>query len=135
MKQKSILVKLFHLLSTADGTVNDRELTTGKQMIKAEGIDEASFFAELELLKKRNAAVVYGECLEDMRKLDRSTQVRCLAWMSLIANADGFMDKTEWQFIYRLYYTDLHLQLDEIMKCQKELMGLKEKAFNPALSL
>jgi hypothetical protein len=45
----------------------------------------------------------------------------------VIANADGFMDKTEWQFIYKVYHKELGLNLDEIMKTQKELIALTLK--------
>jgi len=46
----------------------------------------------------------------------------------VIANADGFMDKSEWHFIYNLYHRELSLQLDEVMKKQKELAELKERS-------
>ena len=71
--------------------------------------------------------MVLSECLEELKKLDHKKQARCVAWLCVIANADGFMDKAEWQFIYNLYHKELHLQLDEVMKLQKELIGLKEK--------
>ena len=127
MNYKPTLIKLYHLLVSADGTVNDKELGAGKQMIKAEGINEFEFDRLIDSLKKRNASVVYSESLEELKKFDHETQVRCIAWLSLIANADGFMDKTEWQFIYKLYHVELGIQLDEVMKKQKDLMNLKEK--------
>ena len=127
MNHKPTLVKLFHLLVSADGNVNEKELMAGKQMIKTEGIIEFEFDLIIDSLKKRNASVVYSECVEELKKLDREMQVRCLAWLSLIANADGFMDKTEWHFIYKLYHVELNLQLDDVMKKQKEILGLKER--------
>ncbi len=128
MNHKPVLIKLFYLLVHADGTVNEREMAIGKQMTKAEGIGAAEFTTLLDSLKKRKRDVVYADCLEELKKLDHEKQVRCLAWLSVIANSDGFMDKAEWQFIYTLYHSELSLQLDEIMKKQKELMGLKEKS-------
>lgn len=128
MNHKAVLIKLFYLLVHADGKVNEREMASGKQMIKAEGIHEMEFNNLLESLKKRKKDVVYAECLDELKKLDHKTQVRCLAWLSVIANSDGFMDKAEWQFIYNLYHSELRLQLEEIMKKQKELVGLKEKS-------
>ncbi len=124
MNYESILVKLYHLLVHADGTANSRELSAGRQMIKAEGISKVEFDNQLAAMKKRKPDVLYSECLEALKKIDHEKQIRCLAWVSLIANADGFMDKTEWQFIYKLYHTELSLQLKDIMKCQKELISL-----------
>jgi uncharacterized tellurite resistance protein B-like protein len=128
MNHQPTLIKLFHLLVNADGSVNEREIAAGKQMIKTEKINESDFNNLLESLKKRNQDVVYAESLEELKKLDHNQQVRCISWLCVIANADGFMDKTEWQFIYNLYYKELGLKLDEIMKLQKELIGLKEKS-------
>ncbi|MBS1509146.1 MAG: TerB family tellurite resistance protein [Bacteroidetes bacterium] len=127
MNYKHIIIKLYHLLVLADGKVNEREVSSGKQMTKAEGISEEEFASVLDSLRKRNPSVVYSECLEELKKLSRDKQIRCLAWLSVIANSDGFMDKTEWQFIYKIYHTELGLKLDEILKAQKELNGLKEK--------
>ena len=128
MSHKSVIIKLYHLLVLADGKVNEREVSSGKQMTKIEGIGESEFTNALEALKKRNSTVVYTECIEELKKLSRDKQIRCLAWLSVIANADGFMDKAEWQFIYKIYHTELGLKLDEILKAQKELNGLKEKS-------
>ena len=41
--------------------------------------------------------------------------------MCVLANSDGFMDKAEWQFIYKIYHKELNLPLDSIMEVQKEL--------------
>jgi hypothetical protein len=41
--------------------------------------------------------------------------------MCVIANSDGFMDKREWELIYKIYHTELALSLNEIMKAQREL--------------
>lgn len=41
--------------------------------------------------------------------------------MSNIANADGFMDPTEWRMIYQLYKDELNLNLDDILTQQKKI--------------
>jgi uncharacterized tellurite resistance protein B-like protein len=128
MNYKPTLIKLYHLLVSADGCVNEKELIAGKQMARAEGINEFEFDRIINSLKKRNASVVYDECLEELKRFDHDQQIRCLAWLTVIANADGFMDKTEWPFIYKLYHVELSLQLDEVMKKQKDLIGLKERS-------
>ncbi len=136
MNLKSIITKLYYLLVHADGSVNEREIALGRQMIKVEGIAEYDFNAALDLLKKRNQVVIYDECMEELKRLDHEKQVRCVAWLCVVANADGFMDKTEWQFIYKIYQKELSISLDEIMKVQKELIGLvreKSAAFSAVL--
>ena len=124
MNLKSALIKLYFLLVHADGEVNDREVQLGNQMAKIEGISETEFTVALEMLEKRSPANIYEEGIEELKKLDYQKQIRCVAWLCVVANADGFMDKTEWQFIYKVYHKELGLNLDEIMKMQKELIAL-----------
>src|SRR5258705_4249501 len=114
MNHKPVLVKLYYLLIHADGDVNEKELIAGKQMMMAEDINDFEFDRLHDSLKKRNPSVVHSECVEELKKLDHEKQVRCIAWLSAIANADGFMDKSEWHFIYQLYHKELGLQLTEV---------------------
>ena len=121
------LIKLYYLLVHADNELNEREVAVGNQMIKAEGITENDFNATLDQLKKRAEANIYSESVEELKRLDHKSQLRCVAWLCVVANADGFMDKLEWQFIYKIYHKELGLSLDEIMKVQKELVALTFK--------
>src|SRR5258707_2592036 len=132
MNLKSALIKLYYLLIHADGEVNDREEALGIEMTKTEGISETECTTALESLKKRTTSSVYAESIEELKKLNHQNQVRCIAWLCVMANADGFMDKSEWQFIYKVYHKELGLNLDEVMKVQKELVGL---TFKKSLSL
>jgi uncharacterized tellurite resistance protein B-like protein len=128
MTYKPTLIKLYHLLVNADGQVNEKELIAGRQMIRTEGINEFEFDRIIDSLKNRNAGIVYMECVEELKRFDQDKQIRCIAWLSVIANADGFMDKSEWHFIYKLYHVELGLQLDDVMKKQKDLIGFKERS-------
>ena len=99
-------------------------------MMKTEGIDEAAFSAQLDALKTKDSASLLKECIAGLKKTDKAKQIRCLAWLSAIANSDGFMDKDEWELIYKIYHNELGLPLDEIMKMQKELnMLIHGKSF------
>jgi uncharacterized tellurite resistance protein B-like protein len=131
MNLKSIISTLYYLLIYADGKVNEREIQLGKKMMQEEGMDEHSFEKALEQLKGKDTSVLLKDCIVNLKKLNVQQQVRCIAWMCVIANSDGFMDKEEWILIYRLYHTELKLSLDEIMKTQKDLNKiLHGKAFN-----
>jgi len=124
MNSNSALIKLYFLLIHADGEVSEREKAFGLKMVRTENINETDLQKEIELLTKRNASIIFDESVEELKQLNRTQQVRCLAWLCLCANADGFMDKTEWQLIYKIYHTILGLNQDEIMKAQKELSQL-----------
>lgn len=121
MDYRAIITNLYYLLIYADGKVNDRELALGRKMIEAEGFDTAKFDEQLESLKAKNIPAIYTECLAALKKLDARQQIRCIAWLCVIANSDGFMDKEEWILIYKIYHTELKLSLDDVMKTQKEL--------------
>jgi uncharacterized tellurite resistance protein B-like protein len=117
----STLIGLYYLVIGADGNVSDKEELLGKKMTKAEGFDENKFDAFLLEYKVADRYKLYNDCLIGLRKLNPEQQVRCISWMCVIANSDGFMDKREWELIYKIYHTELSLSLDEIMKTQREL--------------
>ena len=120
----SVFAKLYYLMINLDEKVNDKELSLGKQMITIEGFSESEFEKQLERIKRLDVNAVTNEMLSDLRKLTKEQQIRCIAWMCVIANADGFMDRKEWQFIYKIYHKELNISLDEIMKVQNELIRL-----------
>ena len=121
MDYKTTISSLFFLLVHADGDVNEKELVRCKQMMKSEGIDEEKFNQQTEKLKLRKKDEIYLDSIKALKKLDTKTQIKCIAWLCVVANSDGFMDKQEWMLIYKIYQTELNLKLDEIMKVQKEL--------------
>jgi tellurite resistance protein len=124
MDFKEVLTNLYFTLIWSDGEVNEKEISYGRKMAEIVGIEEAVFLSRT----KNNVAQYSGESLTElitsMRMLTREEQIQCIAWLCVIANADGFMDKTEWQVIYRIYYKELQLPLDEIMQMQKTLNRL-----------
>ena len=121
MNFKTVIIRLYYMLISSDGKVNQGEISLGKKMIEAEGITNNEFNSQLESLKNKDTAAIYKECLADLKKLKPELQIRSIAWMCVLANSDGFMDKSEWQFIYKIYHKELNLPLDNIMEVQKEL--------------
>ncbi len=122
MNFKSIIIRLYYALIHCDGKVNDNEIALGKRMMEAEDITEAEFDRMVTEARDKDAAGVQKECIAEMKRLSRQQQVRCIAWLCVLANADGFMDRQEWQFIYKIYHKELGLTLDEVMGMQKELL-------------
>ena len=116
-----ILSRLYFLLAYADGTVNEKESATAKHMIKNEVINEADFKTLMDALKTRNKETLFTESMVAIKKLDQKQQIRIVAWLCVVANADGFMDRTEWQLIYRIYHKELNLPLNNIFAVQKDL--------------
>jgi len=121
MTYKTILTQLYFILINADGHVNEHEWSSGKNLVAAEGLEEEEFRVQLELLKSKSKPLLLEECIKSLKKLDRNRQIRMIAWLCVVANGDGFMDRSEWQVIYKIYHKELHLPLEEIFKVQKEL--------------
>jgi uncharacterized tellurite resistance protein B-like protein len=124
MEYMSVLSNLYFLLVHADGDANEKEIAVAKQMIRAEGFPEDAFKMQMELLKAKNKDLLFDEAMVGMKSLERDQQIRIVAWLSVVANADGFMDRTEWQLIYQIYHKELALPLHEIFDVQKELNRL-----------
>jgi len=121
MKAISINTKLYFLLAHADGEVHKKEMEMSEKMMWHEAINKNGFEDDLKVLAERERESIFQECVDELQKFNKNDQINCLAWMCLIANADGFMDKNEWQLIYGLYHKHLNLDLNEIMQRQKEL--------------
>jgi uncharacterized tellurite resistance protein B-like protein len=131
MTYQTTLINLYYLLIHADGVVDEREIATGHQLVAFEGLSDREFDRQMELLKSKSKDVVLEESIAGLKKLERIHQIRCIAWLCVAANADGFMDRSEWQFIYKLYHKQLNLPLDEILALQKELSRLfRQKSFS-----
>ena len=115
------LVTLYHLLINADGYVDEKELRMGKVMKKHENIDDWEFNYHLKKVAELTNDEILDICIESLKKCDYNDQVKAIAWMSLIANSDGFMAPEEWKLIYRIYNNELHLRLSDILDTQKVL--------------
>lgn len=124
MNYNSIITRLYFLLVHVDGVVNENEKAAAKQMIKAEDLVEEEFSVQMQLLKGKDESILFDECISALKNLDQKQQIRLVAWLCVVANADGFMDRTEWQLIYRVYHKELSLPLHEIFKVQKDLNRL-----------
>lgn len=115
------LVSLYHLLINADGHVDEKEVKMGELMKKHEGIDDQDFKAHLERIAAMEKDDIIEDCISSLTKCDYDLKVKCIAWMSMIANSDGFMAPEEWQLIYHIYNTKLNLDLSDILEMHKQL--------------
>ncbi|MEM7108114.1 MAG: TerB family tellurite resistance protein [Bacteroidota bacterium] len=122
MKTESMntIVELFYLVVIADGTVDPKELALGKRMARLEGFDANRFEDEMVQLIE-NPKDVYVNCILGLKKLSKESQINFLAWMCLIANADGFMHNAEWDLIYKIYHKELKLDRQAILDHQFKL--------------
>jgi len=115
------LLALYYLIVHADGKLTDKEIKMGELMRDHEEIDPGFFTTYLESVGSADQEKVYRDCINSLLKCSYEDKARCIAWLSNIANADGFMDKREWELIYKLYSKELHVDLNDILQLQKTL--------------
>lgn len=121
MDTNTVNAGAYYLLICADGHVKEKELHLGKKMIAVEGFDDKKFEDALHVFKSQDKKQIYNACISGLKKMEKKKQIRCVSWLSLIANSDGFMDREEWALIYRIYNDELGISLNEILKAQKEI--------------
>jgi uncharacterized tellurite resistance protein B-like protein len=115
------LSSLYFLLICADNVIDPREVRMGKNMMKVEGMDVDWFFEQLDYYSNMSKKAVYDYCLSSLRSCDRTQQLRCIAWMSLIARADGVRSQEELDLIYRIYHDEFNLPMDSILQVLGEI--------------
>jgi uncharacterized tellurite resistance protein B-like protein len=121
MNYNTLIARMYFLLVYADGSVNSKEISVSRQMVKIEGLNEEEFDVQLKLLQSKDRDALFIDSMVAMKELSYSQQVRIIAWLCVIANADGFMDRGEWQLIYKIYHKELNLPLHDIFSVQKDL--------------
>jgi uncharacterized tellurite resistance protein B-like protein len=129
MNYQTVLTNLYFLLIHADGKINESEEAFGRQMIETEAFNKEEFNVHIQLLKSSDRSKMFNESLSALKKLSHEKQIRCIAWLCMIANADGFMDREEWQFIYNIYHKNLQLSMDDILKTQRDLSRAQRNAW------
>jgi len=121
MVRADTILGLVHLVANADGEVKEKELELVNKMIQVESLSDKDASILLSKFKDKDSGKLFDDCIKDLKKADRVTQINFLAWLCVIANADGFMDQEEWALIYRVYHKELNLETNEVMNRQKEI--------------
>lgn len=121
MVRADTILGLVHLVANADGEVKEKELELVNKMIQVESLSDKDASILLSKFKDKDSGKLFDDCIKDLKKVDRVTQINFLAWLCVIANADGFMDQEEWALIYRVYHKELNLETNEVMNRQKEI--------------
>jgi hypothetical protein len=78
-------------------------------------------------LQSKDSEELYQQCVKKLKTLTTHQQIRSIAWLCITANSDGFMEKQEWQLIYKLYNQELKLNINDILKMQRQLMSENQK--------
>jgi len=116
---KDTLIKAYFFISNADGKIDAKEIAIGHKMVLKEQINQEEFQRKIDSYNCETPECIVQSLKSDLKKLSKDQQIKIIAYMSNIANADGFMDPVEWKMIYNLYKNELNLNLEDIIKAQK----------------
>ena len=115
------LTSLYYLMICADKYIDTMELEMGRIMRAIEKIDNKQFFERIDDYSNQDNRIVYDLCIHTLEQCDREEQVRCLAWMKLIAFSDGSMASREWDLYQNICLNELNLELNEVLEEQKKI--------------
>lgn len=115
------LISLYFLLINADGPANENEIKMGKLLKEHEGIGDLEFDTFLNKISKLEKSQILKDSIASLNNCEYEWKVKCIAWMSLIANSNGFMAPEEWQLIQHIYNEELKLELSDILEMHKQL--------------
>lgn len=115
------LISLYFLLINADGPANENEIKMGELMKEHEGISDLEYDTFLHKISKLEKSQILKDSIASLKNCEYEWKVKCIAWMSLIANSNGFMAPEEWQLIQHIYSEELKLELSDILEMHKQL--------------
>lgn len=121
MTNTEAIMGFVHLVVSADGEVKAKELELINKMLLVEKLSAKNAQDLLLPFKTIDKELVFANSIKGFKKSDKASQIKFIAWLCVIANADGFMDQEEWGVIYRIYHKELGLQTNEVMDKQKEI--------------
>ena len=115
------LTSLYFLMICADRYIDTRELEMGRIMRSLEKIDGKQFFNRIDEYSNQDNRIIYDRCIDALERCERPDQIKCLAWMKMIAFSDGSMASREWDLYQNICLNELHLDLNEVLEAQKKI--------------
>lgn len=117
---KKTLIKAYYYTVIVDGKVDPKELTFGSDMILKEGVKREDFDEMLDALSSVPREEVRFSLAEDIKQLPKDEQIKVMAYMSSLADADGDTDVSEKDIIHELCYK-LGIDFKDIIHARQNL--------------
>ena len=118
---KEAFTYLYFLMLSADKIADLKELSLGNKIIKLEKLNKEEVMRELDILSAMPREKVYEQGMHYLKTTTRENQLKCLAYIDLMAKADGSIDEKERQLLSDLVEKELHLSMSEIIEIEKYL--------------
>jgi len=112
---------LYYLMLSADRVANINELEVGSKIIEFEGFEKDSVMQQIDLLSAVSRDQAMDDSLALLRSISREDQIKCLAYVKMIAMSDGSFDQTESDLLHNIGSNELNILPQEIDATEKKL--------------
>jgi len=112
---------LYFLMLSADNVADIKELKLGKKIINIEKLDYHDVMNQMDQLTKVPRNQIFNEAVDLIKGISKKEQVKCLAYIHLIAKIDGSYDEREKELLDQISINELNISLQEISDVEKEL--------------
>lgn len=112
---------LYYLMLSADRVANLSELVVGNKIIEFEDFDKSSVMKQIDLISAipRNQAI--NESIDLLKSISKEDQLKCLAYVKMIAMSDGSFDESESDLLHNIGSNELNILPQEIDAIEKKL--------------
>ncbi|MCG8319808.1 MAG: hypothetical protein MI921_09930 [Cytophagales bacterium] len=108
-------LSLCYLIGNTNGNMTHFETRMYEFIKHKENISEHVADLILNEIESMSHKYILERGVRALSQCEKPEQVKCLAWMNKIANADGYLGDQEWSIIYQVYNKELDITLEEIL--------------------
>ena len=109
-------LSLCYLIGNTNGNMTHFETRMYEFIKHEENISEEIADLIVGEIETMSHEYILERGIQALNQCEKTDQVKCLAWMNKIANADGYLADHEWSIIYQVYNKELNITLEEILE-------------------
>ena len=109
-------LSLCYLIGNTHGNMNHFETRMYEFIKQEENISEEMAGLIMDEIESMSHEYILEKGIQALNQCKKIDQVKCLAWMNKLANADGHLADQEWSIIYQVYNKELNITLEEILE-------------------
>ena len=118
---------IFYLVLAADKVVDLNELSLGSKIMKLEKLDKQAIMREVDMLGSMSKREVFTEAVALLKSISKPEATRYIAYLNMIAESDGSLDKSELTLINEFPVSDFGITEQEVFTTQRKLRDNLEK--------
>jgi len=112
---------LFFLMLSADNVADIKELKLGKKIIIFEKLDYTAVMNRVDDLSRMPKDEIFVQAIDLLKSLSKEAQLKCLAYMRLIAVSDGSYDERERQLLETISKSEISISIQDIVEVEGQL--------------